>query len=564
MSAPPLYSYLGRASGTGGGGLPAIPNALLPNTGVAPSYARAGGDSHRKRHALRRSQKEALMWMIKSAVPLDSDAHPPPSAGGGGPEVVASALGGGGAGEGGGGTAPPPSIWRLLIFDDWGRDIIAPLLKVADLRELGITLYMHIQTEREPVPGAPAIYLCAPTPENLDRLVVDCSRRLYEWVYLNFAAPVPRGLLERLARGLSESALPAIAHLRVFDRMLSYVALDEDLFSLMQPRSFWTLNRRGAAEAVVEVHLTAVVEGVLHVLLTMGGSPVIAHSRTGAAEAMAGRLATRLRDAAAERLLPPAAAFGRPLLLLVDRSTDLATALHHPFSYRGLLVEHAGMRLNKCHLRAEGGREEVFEIDPERDRFYAENGALDFAEIGARIEAALREYQEAYTALAATTTPGEAGAEGDGEAEGGMSRLLATAPLLAERKRYLDMHTHLAYDFLQRIRASGWDRLHGVELALLRRGRLDKEEFARLLRGRNGSRADRQRLFLIAHLLCGQQGGEEGFVQQQLPYLTAADEPGEGKGKEEREREGGGGGRRRRRERRGRRRGRMASPRSRI
>ena len=33
-------------------------------------------------------------------------------------------------------------VWKLLIYDSLGQDIISPLLKVNDLREYGITVHM--------------------------------------------------------------------------------------------------------------------------------------------------------------------------------------------------------------------------------------------------------------------------------------------------------------------------------------------------------------------------------------------------------------------------------------
>lgn len=56
-----------------------------------------------------------------------------------------------------------------------------------------------------------------------------------------------------------------------------------------------------------------------------------------------------------------------------------------------------------------------------------------------------------------------------------MSRLLASAPRLSERKKYLDAHTKLAYNFLRVIRARLLDRFHGVEQGIIQHSGLDKE-----------------------------------------------------------------------------------------
>jgi hypothetical protein len=34
--------------------------------------------------------------------------------------------------------------WKLLVYDQFGRDVLAPLLNVAELRRLGITLHLCV------------------------------------------------------------------------------------------------------------------------------------------------------------------------------------------------------------------------------------------------------------------------------------------------------------------------------------------------------------------------------------------------------------------------------------
>lgn len=51
-----------------------------------------------------------------------------------------------------------------------GQDIISPLLKVNELRDNGITVHMSINSDRQPIPDAPAIYFIDPTIENIERM----------------------------------------------------------------------------------------------------------------------------------------------------------------------------------------------------------------------------------------------------------------------------------------------------------------------------------------------------------------------------------------------------------
>lgn len=39
------------------------------------------------------------------------------------------------------GQAAEP-VWKILIYDRYGQDIISPLVSIKDLRELGVTLHV--------------------------------------------------------------------------------------------------------------------------------------------------------------------------------------------------------------------------------------------------------------------------------------------------------------------------------------------------------------------------------------------------------------------------------------
>ena len=35
-------------------------------------------------------------------------------------------------------------IWKVLVFDDLGRDVISSVLRVSDLRSMGVTMHMSV------------------------------------------------------------------------------------------------------------------------------------------------------------------------------------------------------------------------------------------------------------------------------------------------------------------------------------------------------------------------------------------------------------------------------------
>ena len=82
--------------------------------------------------------------------------------------------------------------WKILVYDEFCRDVISPLLKKGDLRKRGITLHLLIDSVRDQIADVPAIYFVQPTKANVDRLGSDCAAGLYEAYYLNFTPAVPR------------------------------------------------------------------------------------------------------------------------------------------------------------------------------------------------------------------------------------------------------------------------------------------------------------------------------------------------------------------------------------
>lgn len=88
--------------------------------------------------------------------------------------------------------------WKVLVFDSRMSDVVAPLLRVVELRKLGVTLHLPLHSARLPLPEVPAIYLLSPTAANLDRVAQDCSAQLYASISLNFSSSLgAHGIVSR-------------------------------------------------------------------------------------------------------------------------------------------------------------------------------------------------------------------------------------------------------------------------------------------------------------------------------------------------------------------------------
>lgn len=122
-------------------------------------------------------------------------------------------------------------VWKILIYDRVGQDIISPLISVKELRELGVTLFVYVtcsclvvvcdisvtfcsqlHSDRDPIPEVPAIYFCAPNEENLGRIGQDFQSGSYDVYHLNFISPISRQKLEDLASAALQANCVANIH----------------------------------------------------------------------------------------------------------------------------------------------------------------------------------------------------------------------------------------------------------------------------------------------------------------------------------------------------------------
>jgi len=162
-------------------------------------------------------------------------------------------------------------IWKALVFDNLGRDVISSVLRVQDLRNFGVTIHLNLHAPRHPIPDVPVVYLVEPTSENINAISADLVKNLYETAYVNFLSSVPRPLLEDFAALTAQNNTSGkIA--QVYDQYLNFVVSEPDLFSLHLKDAYFTLNSAQAADSAIEHVIDKIVSGLFSVAVTMGTS----------------------------------------------------------------------------------------------------------------------------------------------------------------------------------------------------------------------------------------------------------------------------------------------------
>ena len=145
--------------------------------------------------------------------------------------------------------------WKVLLLDSHTRSIVSPLLTVPQLRSLGVTLTLSLESPRDAIPDVSAVYFVRPTPASLRTILDDCASGRYRESYLHFSSPLPRPHLEALARGCVEAGVAARIR-KVTDAWQAFIALEPHLFSLAHrpsssyaayasPAAPWAAGERG-------------------------------------------------------------------------------------------------------------------------------------------------------------------------------------------------------------------------------------------------------------------------------------------------------------------------------
>ncbi|XP_012088133.1 SEC1 family transport protein SLY1 [Jatropha curcas] len=413
-------------------------------------------------------------------------------------------------------------VYKILVYDKFCQNILSPLIHVKDLRKHGVTLYFLIDKDRKPVNDVPAVYFVQPTQTNIQRIIADASRSLYDNFHLNFSSSIPRPLLEDLASGtLNSDSIHRIS--KVHDQYLEFVTLEDNLFSLAQKSSYVQLNDPSAGDREIEEIIERIVSGLFCVLATSGVVPVIRCPRGGPAEMVASALDQRLRDhlLSKNNLFSEGggflSSFQRPILCIFDRNFELAIGIQHDFSYRPLVHDVLGLKLNRLSVQGEKGGMKSYELDSS-DPFWLANGSLEFPEVAVEIETQLNKYKKDVDEVN-RRTGGTDGAEFDGTDLIGNTKHLMNAvnslPELTERKQVIDKHTNIATVLLGEIKERSLDSYAKKENDMMIRGGIDRNELLAVLRGK-GSKIDKLR-FAITYLI-----SSDSINQSEVEAVEAA------------------------------------------
>ncbi|KAI1431287.1 snare docking complex subunit [Xylaria sp. CBS 124048] len=430
-------------------------------------------------------------------------------------------------------------IWKVLVFDDLGRDVISSVLRVSDLRSMGVTMHMHISAVRHPIPDVPVIYLVEPNAKSLQNITADLQKGLYSPAYINFLSSIPRPLLEDFA---SQTATAATAeHIaQLYDQYLNFIVAEPDLFSLgmQKEHTYWALNSAKTKDEELDFVIDRIVSGLFSVIVTMGVIPVIRCPKGAAADMIAGKLDRKLRDHvlnSKDNLFNtrPASSAGtpapRPVLIILDRNVDLNPMLSHSWTYQSLVHDVLNMKLNRITIEtpvdeenpAKGVTKKAYDLTA-ADFFWEKNAALPFPQVAEDIDAELSRYKE--DAAEITKKTGASSIEDLQSDTSASAQHLKAAitllPELRERKTVLDMHMNILAALLSGIKNRQLDTYFQMEENVMKQTKAQMLEIIKD-ESKGSDPLDKLRLFVIWFLSTEQDVSRADWTQFE-EALTAA------------------------------------------
>ncbi|KAI4837980.1 Sec1 family protein [Plasmodium brasilianum] len=417
-------------------------------------------------------------------------------------------------------------IWKILIYDSEGQNILAPLLKVGNLRHHGVTLNLNLHKERNSIPEVNAVYLIDNNKENIDKVIRDMINNMYGSYYINFLSYISDENFEYFANECVKNNIVSYVS-KITDRYIKFISLSSTTFSLNIPHCFKILHE--TSDNLIQNAMDQITEGLVSFLVTLGVVPIIRVSpnKTYPSKTIAEKLHKKIYELlnlrSTNNYVFNSKSIQRPLLILVDRDIDLSVMIQHAWTYQALIHDIFDIKLNKIYLNQINSSEQnsrsgrngnipnkYYDIN-NNDSFFLNNCNKPFPEVANNISECLNEYNEKMKNLNKNDKTN------NDNITGGLMSAMNILPEMTEHKRLLDMHTNILTDLIKEIKERDLDKFYENEFDFeCSNEKICIQYMNNILNSIKGNNFDKYRAFLCLYLAKRNLNPQtlDGFIQK--------------------------------------------------
>ncbi|KAM3139011.1 hypothetical protein pb186bvf_008822 [Paramecium bursaria] len=257
--------------------------------------------------------------------------------------------------------------WKILVFDNCSQRILSTLYRVGDLREKCITLHLNLNQKRERLYGVLTLYLIKPSIENINLIIEDFQRDLYQRVIINFIHPITD--IEYLAKELSKIPGAVQKIQKIYEHNLDFISLNQNLFELNENSD--------------------TIQSLLSIIITMKVQPVLIFNRRNQ-DHPALKLIDKLNQLTFQNEQP------QLIVYFPDREDDFNPIIAHSNSYIALLHDIFQIKYNKVTVDGQ-----AYDLSPIYDKIWNENSCLPINQASEKINKDLLEWKQQYDIIKA-------------------------------------------------------------------------------------------------------------------------------------------------------------------
>lgn len=333
--------------------------------------------------------------------------------------------------------------------------------------------------------------------------------------------------MEDLAHGLVANNVAGLIS-KVYDEYLDVIALDSNLYTLNINESFIAYNDPKMKESDIRQYISRLTIGLISLVRILGVLPIIRAPCGGPAEMLASELCNTLREC----LSPRGSAhsiFGdflvsdrpRPLLLIVDRTSDLTSPLLHASTYQALVDDLLDYHLNKVSVMVTNTKtgsnsnptKKTYDLNTQLDPFFSQYSGASFPdaveahekELAAvsKREAEIRSTRPSSSSSSNTNELLDSTLLNTNTSASSLSEAITSLPEILAKKANLEAHANILQAVMKEIAAREVPTFFELEQTILQNNSIvDRVAILSLLReGIKGTISDRARLLALVILL---------------------------------------------------------------